>query len=259
MGTLTNLSLFSGVGGLDIAAKRTGKIRTGCYVEWSPYSQATLMSRFRSGTLEEAPIWDDVTTFDGRPWRGRVDIVSGGFPCQDLSHAGRRRGILKGPKSSLWREFIRVAKEISPRFILIENVPGLLSKGFEVVLSDLAKSGYDGIWFCLSAGYVGAPFRGDRLWVIAVSQYSKTNRLRFDRAPFDQHGGGITGRVELWNEQIGISRSLVQAHIREGIEPKIFRVANGLEYRSHRLGCCGNGVVPEQSSPAWEEILRLDN
>ena len=177
MGILTGLSLFSGAGGLDIAAKWAG-IRTVCYVEYDPYAQGVLMSRMREELLDAGPIWDDVQTFDGTPWRGKVDCVFGGFPCQDLSIAGNQDGIREGNRSGLWKEFARIIREVGPRYVLVENVPGLLLYGqLGVVLGDLAEMGFDAEWYVLSAGAVGAPHLRERVWVVAYSN-SHSGRLQ---------------------------------------------------------------------------------
>ncbi len=120
MGVLTNLSLFSGAGGLDLGARLVGGIKTVGYVEYDRYAQGVLMSRIRDGGLDDAPIWDDVTTFDARPWRGKVDIVSGGFPCQPHSVAGKRGGA--GDKRNLWPDYLRIGRACKPTFALGENL-----------------------------------------------------------------------------------------------------------------------------------------
>lgn len=175
MDPLTQISLFSGAGGLDLAAKWSG-IRTVCYVEYDRYAQGVLMSRIRDGGLDDAPIWDDVRTFDGSEWRGKVDIISGGFPCQDVSHAGKREGLKDGTRSGLWSEFARIIRQVEPRWVLVENVPGLLSVdsggGFGTVLGDLAEMGFGAFWYILSAAAVGAPHRRKRVWIVS---YSKSN------------------------------------------------------------------------------------
>lgn len=168
---LTNLSLFSGAGGLDLGAHLVGGFRTVGYVEYDRYAQGVLMSRMRSGDLDDAPIFEDVRTFDGRRLRGLVDVVSGGFPCQDVSHAGKRAGLKDGTRSGLWSEFARIIRETECRGVLVENVRGLLSiddgRGFGRVLGDLAELGFDAEWFVLSAADVGAPHLRERVWVVA--------------------------------------------------------------------------------------------
>lgn len=171
MRPLTNISLFAGVGGLDLGAKIVGGFKTIAYVEYNRYAQAVLMSRMRSGGLDAAPVYDDVRAFDGRSLKGLVDVVSGGFPCQDVSTAGKRAGIKDGTRSGLWSEFARIIREVEPGFVLVENVRGLLSiddgRGFGIVLGDLADIGYDARWFVLSAAEAGAPHLRERVWVVA--------------------------------------------------------------------------------------------
>ena len=179
---LTNISLFSGAGGLDLGAKLVGGFRTVAYVEYDRYAQGVLMSRMRSGDLDDAPIFEDVRTFDGTSLAGSVDVVSGGFPCQDVSHAGKRGGMGEGTRSGLWSEFDRIIREVKPRFVLVENVPGLLSiddgRGFGTVLGDLAALGFDAEWFVLSAADVGAPHRRERIWIVGYDRKRTTPRLQ---------------------------------------------------------------------------------
>ena len=178
---LTNLSLFSGAGGLDLGAKLVGGFKTVAYVEFDRYAQGSLCSRMREGTIDAAPIYEDVRVFDGRSLRGHVDVVSGGFPCQDVSNAGKRGGVKEGNRSGLWYQFARIIREVEPRGVLVENVGGLLSidngGGFGTVLRDLAALGYDAEWFMLSAADVGAPHLRERVWVVAHS-ISKSGQER---------------------------------------------------------------------------------
>ena len=124
---LNNLALFAGSGGLEQGGHRTGRINTVGYVEKDEYAAGCLMSRIRTGDIPDAPIHNDVKTFDGRPWRGLLDCISGGFPCTDVSFAGKRAGVKVGTRSGLWSEFCRIIDEAQPGFVLIENVSGLLS------------------------------------------------------------------------------------------------------------------------------------
>ena len=171
MGKLNGLSLFSGYGGFELALKLTGeKIRTICYVENDSYAQRVLEARMRDGHLDSAPIWDDINTFDGERWRGRVDLIHGGFPCQDLSTAGRRAG-LDGARSGLWWEMLRCVREVGPKYVLIENVPGILVLGQAgTVVGELSALGYDAKWHMLPAAAVGAPHLRWRWWCLAYTQ-----------------------------------------------------------------------------------------
>ena len=167
------LHLFAGAGGGLLCDLILGHIPV-CAVEIDPYCQRVLIQRQADGILPWFPIWDDVTTFDGIPWRGHADVVSGGFPCQDLSTAGKRTGIT-GARSGLWTEFARLIGEIRPRYAFIENVPGLAVRGLDRVLADLAALGMDARWCCLGADDVGAPHIRKRLWILA---YASGDQLR---------------------------------------------------------------------------------
>jgi DNA (cytosine-5)-methyltransferase 1 len=116
--------------------------------------------------LDTAPVWDDVGTFDGVAWRGVVDCIAGGFPCQDISLAGKGAG-LEGERSGLWREYARIVAEIRPRFVFVENVAALTARGLDRVLADLAALGFDAEWLCVRASDVGAPHKRERIFVLA--------------------------------------------------------------------------------------------
>lgn len=137
-----------------------------CAVEWEPYAQAVLVARQNDGTLPPFPIWDDVQTFDGRPWRGLVDVVAGGFPCQDISVAGKGAG-LDGARSGMWHHMARIIGEVRPRYAFIENSPALIGRGLDRVLCDLAALGYDARWTVMGAADVGAPHKRERIWILA--------------------------------------------------------------------------------------------
>jgi DNA (cytosine-5)-methyltransferase 1 len=162
---MNELALFAGAGGGILGGHLLGW-RTVCAVEWEPYPASVLCARQNDGILPPFPIWDDIQTFDGRPWRGIVDVVSGGFPCQDISAAGGGAGI-DGERSGMWKEMARVICEVRPRFVFVENSPMLTSRGLGTVLGDLASMGFDAKWGVLGAADVGAPHQRDRIWILA--------------------------------------------------------------------------------------------
>jgi len=164
---LNGLALFAGYGGLEIGLSEY--VRTVCYVERELYPVAVIRSRIKEGKLDDAPIWDDVTTFDGTKWRGKVDIISGGFPCQDISVAGKGRGIKEGTRSGLWFEFLRIINEVRPAFVFVENVSALTHRGLDIVLGQLSEAGYDARWTDLRASDVGAPHRRERMFILAYN------------------------------------------------------------------------------------------
>ncbi|WP_409364686.1 DNA cytosine methyltransferase [Burkholderia sp. Bp9011] len=160
---VNELHLFAGAGG-GILAGQLRNNRCVCAVEFDPYAQAVLVARQNDGTFPPFPIWDDVRTFDGRPWRGIVDIVAGGFPCQDVSAAGTGDG-LDGERSGLWTEMARIIREIQPLGVEVENSPMLTSRGLGRVLGDLAAMGFDAEWGVLSAADTDAPHLRERIWI----------------------------------------------------------------------------------------------
>lgn len=157
------MALFAGIGGGILGSKLIGW-RTVCAVEKEPYCREVLLRRQRDGVLPVFPIWDDVRTFDGRPWRGIVDVVTAGFPCQPFSCAGKRRG--ENDERNLWPDTLRILCEVRPRFALLENVPGLLAtRYFGRILGDLAESVFDARGKIVSAADVGAWHLRKRLWI----------------------------------------------------------------------------------------------
>lgn len=186
MAPFTNIGLFAGAGGLELGLRIAVKnLVSVCYVERDAYAASILVARMEDKTLDSAPIWDDITTFDGKPWRGQVDLVSGGFPCQDLSVAGKRAGI-DGERSGLWAEFSRVIGEVRPRYVFVENVPGLLAnEAMRRVLGDLSALGFNAEWECVRASDVGAPHRRERVFILAMDD-SRSERRQ--QKPGSPHG-----------------------------------------------------------------------
>lgn len=162
---MRELALFAGAGGGILGGKLLGW-RTVCAVELNPYCRSVLLARQRDGILDPFPIWDDVCSFDGTQWRGHVDVVSGGFPCQDISTAGKGAGI-DGERSGLWGEMARIICEVRPRHAFVENSPALTSRGLHRVLGDLAEMGFDAEWGVLGADDCGAPHQRKRIWIVA--------------------------------------------------------------------------------------------
>lgn len=153
------LSLFAGIGGFDLGLERTGGFKTVRVVEKEPYCQRVLAKHF-----PEATQTGDVTAADFE--EGEADVIVGGFPCQDVSNAGRRAG-LSGSRSGLYRHLVRAIRVVRPAVAIVENVAALLSRGLGTVLGDLAQSGYDTEWDCIPASAVGAPHQRDRVWIVA--------------------------------------------------------------------------------------------
>ncbi len=164
---LRELALFAGAGGGILGGKLLGwKTVAACEIE--AYPRAVLLQRQIDGFLPPFPIWDDVCTFDGTEWAGKVDIVTGGFPCQDISAAGKGAGI-DGERSGLWGEMARIIGEVRPKLVFVENSPVLTSRGLGRVLGDMASMGYDAEWGVLGARDVGARHKRDRIWILGYT------------------------------------------------------------------------------------------
>ena len=160
---LNGLDLFSGIGGIGLALSPW--VRTVAYCEQDRYAQAVLMSRMRAGDIDRAPIWDDVRTLRGDMLSG-IDIIFGGFPCQDISVAGTGKG-LEGKRSGLFFEIMRLVDEVRPSFVFLENVPAIRTRGLNRVLYEFTARGYDCRWTVLSAASVGAPHLRERWFLLA--------------------------------------------------------------------------------------------
>lgn len=181
---LNELALFAGAGGGILGSHLLGW-NTVCAVERDAYAAQVLAQRQNDGILKAFPIWSDITTFDGKPWKGIVDVISGGFPCQDISAAGKGTGI-DGARSGLWSEMARIIGEVRPRFVFVENSPMLVSRGLVRVISDLAEMGYDAQWSRFSASNFGAPHRRDRIWIVGHSRSERFNTRWKNHSKYDR-------------------------------------------------------------------------
>lgn len=160
------LDLFSGIGGFSLGLERAG-MRTVAFCEIEPFCRKVLARHWPNVKqyTDVRTLTADQLMADGIP---RIDVICGGFPCQDISVAGKGAG-LAGERSGLWREYARIIGEVRPKFVIVENVAALLGRGLGDVLGDLAALGYDAEWHCIPASYVGAPHRRDRLWIISYA------------------------------------------------------------------------------------------
>lgn len=180
---MNELALFAGAGGGILGGKLCG-FTTVCAVEIDAYCRRVLMQRQNEGVLPAFPIWDDVRTFDGAPWRGSVDIVTGGFPCQDISVAGAGAGI-DGESSGLWREMARIIGEVRPAIAFVENSPALTLRGLDRVLGDLSSMGFDARWGVVSAQDAiwaaenpAVYHERGRIWIVAEDANANSERWR---------------------------------------------------------------------------------
>ena len=235
---MNELALFAGAGGGILGGHLLGW-RTVCAVEWEPYPASVLCARQNDGLLPPFPIWDDVQTFDGKPWRGIIDVVSGGFPCQDISAAGKGDG-LDGERSGMWKHMARIVREVRPRYVFVENSPMLVSRGLGTVLGDLASLGFDARWGVLGANAVGASHKRERIWIVAHAIGRRLERWDNDCS---QQNGKSTNRS---------ASALCQNQIWPDVsDPRTFGGNNGVAARVDRLKAIGNGQVPLCAATAW--------
>lgn len=203
---LRGLSLCAGGGGLDMGLHLAEPgYQTACYVEWEPYPRQAIIAAQRAGYFALAPIWDDLTTFDGRPFRGAIDTVLAGYPCQPFSAAGQRRGA--DDERHLWPDVARVVREIGPRWVFLENVAGHISLGLETVLRDLWDMGWTPAAGLFSAGETGAPHERQRVFIVAHRDANA------DSGRLDSEG---IGRATGGSEEGGEQREWIRAGTRRG-------------------------------------------
>ena len=238
------MDLFSGIGGISQALAPW--MRTVAYCERERYAQAVLLSRMERGEIDCAPIWDDVTTLRG-DMLPRIDIITGGFPRQDLSLAGNRAG-LAGERSGLFFQIIRLVRELQPSFIFMENVPGIFAgDALGTVNGELAALGYDCRWGSLPAYAVGAHIERTRWFALACS-----NGKRFP-------GGALQGsRREIGPRREKQSAGLFETEIQlEKTASELAGKTNGIPYIDNRNHALGNGVVPQQVAEAFQRLAGL--
>lgn len=266
------LDLFAGAGGFTLAGEMVGGYETVAFCEIDKYAQKVLRKNWPG-----VPVFDDVTKLRADDIDGTIDLITGGFPCQDLSSAGRGAGIGEGTRSGLFREMLRIATEIREKqgrlpYIIFENVPRLLSgpteapgEWFGEFLWSLAEVGYDAEWFCITAASVGAPHVRERVCVVAYP-----SQVQCDECEVNGHyGGAHTSQSGICHcaenppntnqapiERGSISRRVYAEHANidgnpsqwgewGGGEPEICRMDDGVPNKPHRNGIMGNAIVPQ--------------
>ena len=219
---MNELALFAGAGGGILGGHLLGW-RTVCAVEWEPYAAAVLTARQNDGLLKPFPIWNDIRTFDARPWRGTVDVVSGGFPCQAYSGASRGRSVA----DDLWPEMRRVVADAAPRYVFAENVQ---RRAIDRAADELEEMGYTVQCLSLSAKDVGADHIRKRYWLLAHANLHRELRMRVDAKVAELPGV----RPRVWEANPG--------------EP---RMAHGMAHWMDRIKATGNGQVPAVAAAAF--------
>lgn len=241
---MNGLALCAGIGGIEIGLRLAlGRShRTVCYVEREAFCAAVLVARMADEALDRAPIWDDLSTFEGRPWRPKVDLISAGFPCQPVSVAGK--GLGERDPRWLWPHVHRIICEVEPGLVFLENVPGLINRGLPGILGEMAELGFDAEWGIYSAEESGAPHLRKRLFVLA--SHPERPVLRDEpRRGRRARGEGAAEPEDDREERNSWKNS----------EPPLRGVADGLPDRMDRLRALGNAVVPEVACRAFLDLF----
>jgi DNA (cytosine-5)-methyltransferase 1 len=273
---LNGLDVFSGIGGLTIALREW--VKPIAYCEIDPYCKGVLLSRMADKSLPDAPIWDDIKTLYGVPFAGAVDILYGGFPCQDISVAGNGKG-LAGERSGLFFEIMRLAKEIKPKFIFLENVPAITTRGGLDVVREITSLGYDSRWCIISAASVGASHKRERWFFLANSASSCTNRYTkrkeeahtlFTHSSVDSNSNcqsskqtysqteSEQGKNGTWRRSTGQYWPFESRDHWQEIVSSMGKCSDGLPYQVDRLRALGNAVVPAQAEKAFKILMGLN-
>lgn len=272
--SLTHLSLFTGIGGLDLAAEWAGMQTVG-QCEWAPYPAKVLEKHW-----PDVPRWKDIRTltkesFYERTGMRTVDVISGGFPCQPFSLAGKKKG--KEDDRYLWPEMLRVIRELAPRWVIGENVPGIIKLAAGTVVKDLEQAGYNVVVFNFEVAAVGAPHRRARVAFVANASGERLQGRKFGREHKAESGSGkerVSGATAECGENVAdtdpdgkLWTGSVQTRGRRpgscnedwwGVEPDVGRVAYGVPNRVDRLKCLGNAVVPQQFYPIFLAIAEIE-
>ena len=261
------LDLFSGIGGFSLGLERTGGFETVAFCEIDPFCRDVLRRHWPS-----VPIYEDVRELTADEFNGRIDLICGGFPCQDVSIAGNRAG-LDGERSGLWAEMRRLLSELRPAYVVVENTTGLLDLGLGTVLGDLAELGYDAVWHSISAAAVGAAHQRDRVWIVA---HNRQERWGLSPVRDEQHARGVLANLNRFmalscgrgGEQQSNVDALAHfgARIPDGTEQRIAylksalcRKSDGLPDQLDAVGALGNAVVPQIPELIGRAILAAEH
>jgi DNA (cytosine-5)-methyltransferase 1 len=264
--TLQLLDTFSGIGGFSYAAEHiVGGFETVGFVEREPYCQRILGKHWPN-----VPIYDDITTFNSKPHS--ADVICGGFPCQDISTAGKQAGIKEGTRSGFFYELMRVIRLVQPRYVVLENVAAILANGLDTVLGELAEAGFDAEWACIPASAVGACHQRDRWWLVAYTPHLRSNGQQAGHAgefgvrAVSEFGDGSGAPANISSQRLERQKPAWRFAARQLCpdwggyisEPVLRRGDDGLSGRVDRLKALGNAVVPQVAAIPLARVLELE-
>ena len=244
MTELRLLDVFSGIGGFSYAAERiVGGFKTVAFVECEPFCQKILNKHW-----PHVLIFDDIKTYSAEPYS--ADIITAGFPCQDISVAGKQAGIKQGTRSGLFYELMRVIRQVRPKYIVLENVAAITTNGLDIVLGALAEAGYDTEWSCIRASDMGGCHRRDRWWLVAYTNSTGTQGLRPERQ-LRETCEEVTPK---WRPGPELLSPAWRSYLSQ---PLLHRGDDGLSNRVDRLKSLGNSVVPQVATIPLQRVLEL--
>jgi DNA (cytosine-5)-methyltransferase 1 len=246
MGKLRVLDLFSGIGGFSLGLEKTGGFKTIAFCEIAKFQRKILQQHWPKTT-----IFTDVRNVGKYKkvlleQHGSIDVICGGFPCQDISRAGKGAGI-EGEESGLWKNYLGLIETFKPRYVIIENVGRLLDRGLAAILKNLHAVGYDAEWHCIPAFYVGSPQERDRVWIVAYPMQPGQTGRRASGISWWGGGEGKTG-------QDGRDRD-AKEDVQFWTEPDVGRVAYGVPDAVDRINSLGNAIVPQIAELIGHAIL----
>lgn len=276
MRKLRTLDLFAGIGGFSLGLHRTGGFETVAFVERDDYAQKVLAKNF-----PDVPIFDDVRTFDA-DGLGRIDVITGGFPCQPWSVAGKREGHLDTQDRDLWPKMASIIEELQPKWVIGENVQGFVNEpmGLARTLADLESIGYQSTYWILPAAGVGAPHRRNRVFILAHTRHGRRGDIRVtEKGQYPQrerstNTDSVSGSSKQPSSVADTDSTLSEGNERAkrseqerannsqlsrwATEPDICRVAHGIPRRVDRLRCLGNAIVPQIATQIGNAILEAE-
>lgn len=252
------LDLFSGIGGLSLGLERAG-METVAFCEMNAYARAVLRKHW-----PKIPIYRDVRKLTGECLKFTVDVICGGFPCQDVSVAKQNREALSGKRSGLWFEFKRIIEEAKPKYVVIENVSNLRSQGLARVIKDLWEIGYVGEWHVIPTSGIGGPHRRERVFIIAYPMC--VGRMEQERLDEETKFVKLSGQDRnkeiktLQTESIHCRPILrrVEKSRWWRVESRVGRISHGIPHGMDRLKCLGNAVVPQIAELIGRAIIERE-
>ena len=263
---LRTMHLFAGAGGGILGDLILGH-QPIVAVEWDNYCCNVLRERVADGWFEGMHVWEgDVSVFDPSEYEGRVDCIHAGFPCQDISVASRQAGVGADTRSGLYREVLRIADEIRPHFLFLENVSAIVTgndgEWLRTVVGDLAQRGFDATWTCLSAAEVGASHVRNRWWLLGYRRSMPIQRWKntLPNAASRDRNGHDADRGDGQSEAQEIPRDgdcVLGGSTWWEVESSVGRVAHGVPDTTHRLKALGNGQVPLQAAAAFDHLWKV--